>query len=197
MFSKSVERLIEGFAKLPGVGKKTAERLAFHIIQTNNKEVQEFLNAIVDAKKNLKLCSTCFNISDTDPCHICSDDSRNEKLLCVVEDVKNILAMEKTGEYRGKYHVLGGSLSPINGVRPEDLKIKELIIRVTEEKIEEAILAMNPKVEGETTAMYVAKLLKPYEVKVTRIAHGIPVGGDLEFVDEVTLLRALEGRREI
>ena len=187
-FSPSIERVIEGFAKLPGIGKKTAERLAFHIIQENNKEVQSFLNSIVDAKKSLKVCSKCFNISDTDPCHICENYKRNRELLCVVEDVRNIIAMERTGEYNGLYHVLGGSLSPMNGVKPEDLHIKELIIRITEDNIKEVILATNPRI---------AKLLKTYNVKVTRIAHGIPVGGDLEYVDEVTLSRALEGRREI
>ena len=184
-FSPSIERVIEGFAKLPGIGKKTAERLAFHIIQENNKEVQSFLNSIVDAKKSLKVCSKCFNISDTDPCYICENEKRNRELLCVVEDVRNIIAMERMGEYNGLYHVLGGSLSPMNGVKPEDLHIKEVI------------LATNPRIEGETTAVYIAKLLKTYNVKVTRIAHGIPVGGDLEYVDEVTLSRALEGRREI
>ena len=184
-FSPSIEKVIEGFAKLPGIGKKTAERLAFHIIQENNKEVQSFLNSI------------CFNISDTDPCYICKDEKRNKELLCVVEEVRNIIAMERTGEYKGLYHVLGGSLSPMNGVRPEDLHIKELIIRITEDNIKEVILATNPRIEGETTAVYIAKLLKTYNVKVTRIAHGIPVGGDLEYVDEVTLSRALEGRREI
>ena len=196
-FSPSIEKVIEGFAKLPGIGKKTAERLAFHIIQENNKEVQNFLNSIVEAKKSLKVCSKCFNISDTDPCYICKDEKRNKELLCVVEDVRNIIAMERTGEYKGLYHVLGGSLSPMNGVRPEDLHIKELIIRITEDNIKEVILATNPRIEGETTAVYIAKLLKTYNVKVTRIAHGIPVGGDLEYVDEVTLSRALEGRREI
>ena len=145
----------------------------------------------------MKVCSKCFNISDTDPCYICENEKRNRELLCVVEDVRNIIAMERTGEYNGLYHVLGGSLSPMNGVKPEDLHIKELIIRITEDNIKEVILATNPRIEGETTAVYIAKLLKTYNVKVTRIAHGIPVGGDLEYVDEVTLSRALEGRREI
>lgn len=196
-YSTSIQDLIDNLAKLPGIGGKTAERLAFHIIKENNKEVQQLLNAIVSAKKNLKKCSKCFNISDDEICPICSNKERNHKLICVVEDVKDIISMEKTGEYKGIYHVLEGVLSPMNGVSPEDLRIKELIIRVTEEKVEEVIIATNPKVEGETTASYIAKILKPYKVKVTRIAHGIPIGGDLEFVDEVTLAKAIEGRREM
>ncbi len=196
-YSTSIQDLIDNLAKLPGIGGKTAERLAFHIIKENNKEVQQLLNAIVSAKKNLKKCTKCFNISDDEICPICSNKERNHKLICVVEDVKDIISMEKTGEYKGIYHVLEGVLSPMNGVSPEDLRIKELIIRVTEEKVEEVIIATNPKVEGETTASYIAKILKPYKVKVTRIAHGIPIGGDLEFVDEVTLAKAIEGRREM
>lgn len=196
-YSTSIQDLIDNLAKLPGIGGKTAERLAFHIIKENNKEVQQLLNAIVSAKKNLKKCSKCFNISDDEICPICSNKERNHKLICVVEDVKDIISMEKTGEYKGIYHVLEGVLSPMNGVSPEDLRIKELIIRVTEEKVEEVIIATNPKVEGETTASYIAKILKPYKVKVTRIAHGIPIGGDLEFVDQVTLAKAIEGRREM
>lgn len=196
-YSSSIQNLIDNLAKLPGVGGKTAERLAFHIIKENNREVQQLLNAIVTAKKNLKKCSKCFNISDDEICPICSNKNRNHKLICVVEDVKDIISMEKTGEYKGVYHVLEGVLSPMNGVSPEDLRIKELIIRVTEEKAEEVIIATNPKVEGETTASYIANILKPYKVKVTRIAHGIPIGGDLEFVDEVTLAKAIEGRREM
>lgn len=196
-YSTSIQDLIDNLAKLPGIGGKTAERLAFHIIKENNKEVQQLLNAIVSAKKNLKKCTKCFNISDDEICPICSNKERNHKLICVVEDVKDIISMEKTGEYKGVYHVLEGVLSPMNGVSPEDLRIKELIIRVTEEKVEEVIVATNPKVEGETTASYIAKILKPYKVKVTRIAHGIPIGGDLEFVDEVTLAKAIEGRREM
>lgn len=196
-YSTSIQDLIDNLAKLPGIGGKTAERLAFHIIKENNKEVQQLLNSIVSAKKNLKKCTKCFNISDDEICPICSNKERNHKLICVVEDVKDIISMEKTGEYKGVYHVLEGVLSPMNGVSPEDLRIKELIIRVTEEKVEEVIIATNPKVEGETTASYIAKILKPYKVKVTRIAHGIPIGGDLEFVDEVTLAKAIEGRREM
>lgn len=195
-FSPIIQKLIDGFSKFPGIGKKTAERLAFHVIKGNNKEVQEFLNAIINAKKNLKTCAKCFNISEDELCPICLDKKRNNKLICVVEDVRDILAMERLHEFDGVYHVLQGTLSPMSGITPEDIRIKELIIRVKEEEIEEIILATNPKVEGETTASYIAKLLKQDKVKVTRIAHGIPVGGDLEYVDEITLLRALEGRRE-
>lgn len=195
-FSPIIQKLIDGFSKFPGIGKKTAERLAFHVIKGNNKEVQEFLNAIINAKNNLKTCAKCFNISEDELCPICSDKKRNNKLICVVEDVRDILAMERLHEFDGVYHVLQGTLSPMSGITPEDIRIKELIIRVKEEEIEEIILATNPKVEGETTASYIAKLLKQDKVKVTRIAHGIPVGGDLEYVDEITLLRALEGRRE-
>lgn len=195
-FSPIIQKLIDGFSKFPGIGKKTAERLAFHVIKGNNKEVQDFLNAIINAKKNLKTCAKCFNISEDELCPICSDKKRNNKLICVVEDVRDILAMERLHEFDGVYHVLQGTLSPMSGITPEDIRIKELIIRVKEEEIEEIILATNPKVEGETTASYIAKLLKQDKVKVTRIAHGIPVGGDLEYVDEITLLRALEGRRE-
>lgn len=196
-FSPTISKLIDEFAKFPGIGKKTAERLAFYVIQGNNKDVQQFLNSVVEAKKNLKICSKCFNISDTDPCHICTDEKRNQKLICVVEDVKDIIRIEKTNEYNGIYHVLQGTLSPMNGIGPDDIKIKELVVKVMENQAEEVIIATNPKIEGEATAIYISKLLKDLKVKVTRIAHGIPVGGDIEYVDEVTLLRALEGRREI
>lgn len=196
-FSPTISKLIDEFAKFPGIGKKTAERLAFYVIQGNNKDVQQFLNSVVEAKKNLKICSKCFNISDTDPCHICTDEKRNQKLICVVEDVKDIIRIEKTNEYNGIYHVLQGTLSPMNGIGPDDIKIKELVVKVMENQAEEVIIATNPKIEGEATAIYISKLLKDSKVKVTRIAHGIPVGGDIEYVDEVTLLRALEGRREI
>lgn len=196
-FTPTIQKLIDNFSKFPGIGRKTAERLAFYIIKGNNKEVQEFLNSIVDAKKNLKICKKCFNISDESPCLICSDPKRNQKLICVVEDVRDIILMERTMEYKGVYHVLQGTLSPMNGISPEELTIKELVVRVAENDVEEVIIATNPKVEGETTASYISKLLKPYNTKVTRIAHGIPVGGDLEYIDEITLSRALEGRREI
>lgn len=197
-YSPSIERLIESFAKLPSIGSKTAARLAFHMLNASEQETQDFINSIVNAKKNLKYCSKCFNISDTDPCPICENEKRNHASICVVEDVRDVIAMERTHEFKGVYHVLHGSISPMNGIGPEDIKIKELLNRLSgEEKIEEVIIATNPRVEGEATAMYLSKLIKPFGIKVTRIAHGVPVGGDIEYADEITLTKALEGRREI
>lgn len=168
------------------------------MLNASEQETQDFINSILNAKKNLKYCSKCFNISDTDPCPICGNEKRNHKSICVVEDVRDIIAMERTHEYKGVYHVLHGSISPMNGIGPEDIKIKELLNRLAgEEKIEEVIIATNPRVEGEATAMYLSKLIKPFGIKVTRIAHGVPVGGDIEYADEITLTKALEGRREI
>ncbi len=197
-YSPSIEKLIESFEKLPSIGNKTATRLAFHMLNLNEEETQEFVNSILNAKKNLKFCSKCYNISDTDPCPICANPKRNHASICVVEDVKDVIAMERTHEFKGVYHVLHGSISPMNGVGPEDIKIKELLNRIADkEKIEEIIIATNPRVEGEATAMYLSKLIKPFGIKVTRIAHGVPVGGDIEYADEITLTKALEGRREI
>lgn len=196
-YSPSIEKLIESFEKLPSIGNKTAARLAFYILDRPEEEVKEFVDAIINAKKNLKYCSKCFNISDTDPCEICSNPRRDESVICVVEDVKDVVAMERTHEFNGLYHVLHGSISPMNGVGPDDIKIKELLSRLMDGTVKELILATNPRVEGEATAMYISKLVKPMGVKVTRIAHGIPVGGDLEYTDEVTLSKALEGRREL
>lgn len=196
-YSPSIEKLIEAFEKLPSIGNKTAVRLAFYILNCSKQETDEFLSAIVNAKENLKYCSTCYNISDTDPCSICANNTRDKSVICVVEDVKDIVAMEKTHEFKGVYHVLHGSISPMNGIGPDDIKIKELLSRLMDGKVKEIILATNPRVEGEATAMYISKLVKPLGVKVTRIAHGIPVGGDLEYTDEVTLTKALEGRREL
>lgn len=196
-YSPSIEKLVEAFEKLPSIGHKTAVRLAFHMLDSSNEETQEFVKSIQDAKKNLKYCSKCYNISDTDPCPICGNPKRDESVICVVEDVKDIVAMEKTHEFKGVYHVLHGSISPMNGIGPDDIKLKELLSRLNPEIVKEIILATNPRVEGEATAMYISKLVKPLGIKVTRIAHGIPVGGDLEYTDEVTLTKALEGRREI
>lgn len=168
------------------------------MLNTSEQETQDFINSILNAKKNLKYCSKCFNISDTDPCPICENEKRNHASICVVEDVRDVIAMERTHEFKGVYHVLHGSISPMNGIGPEDIKIKELLNRLAgEEKIEEVIIATNPRVEGEATAMYLSKLIKPFGIKVTRIAHGVPVGGDIEYADEITLTKALEGRREI
>ena len=196
-YSPTIERLIENFEKLPSIGHKTATRLAFHMLNLNEEGVNEFINSITEAKKNLKYCSKCFNITDTDPCPICSSPKRDQATICVVEDVKDVVAMEKTHEFKGVYHVLHGSISPMNGIGPEDIKIKELLERLRDTDVKEIILATNPRVEGEATAIYLSKLIKPIGIKVTRIAHGIPVGGDLEYTDEITLSKALEGRREI
>ena len=196
-YSPSIEKLIESFEKLPSIGHKTAARLAFHILEQSKEQTQEFIDSIVNAKTNLKYCSSCYNISDTDPCPICANEKRDGAKICVVEDVRDIIAMEKTHEYKGKYHVLHGAISPMNGIGPDDIRIKELITRLGTEKIEELILATNPRVEGEATAMYISKLVKPLGIKVTRIAHGIPVGGDLEYADEITLIKAMEGRVEL
>ena len=196
-YSPSIERLIESFERLPSIGHKTAQRLAFYMLDQSKEEIKEFTDAIINAKKNLKFCSKCFNISDTDPCNICSNPKRDESIICVVEDVKDVLAMERTHEYNGFYHVLHGSISPMNGIGPEDIKIKELLARLMDGKVKEIILATNPRVEGEATSIYISKLVKPMGIKVTRIARGIPIGGDLEYTDEVTLAKALEGRSEI
>ena len=196
-YSPSIEKLIESFEKLPSIGHKTAARLAFHILEQSKEQTDEFINSIVNAKSNLKYCSICYNISDTDPCPICANEKRDSSKICVVEDVRDIIAMEKTHEYKGKYHVLHGAISPMNGIGPDDIRIKELIQRLEKEKIKELILATNPRVEGEATAMYISKLVKPLGIKVTRIAHGIPVGGDLEYADEITLIKAMEGRVEL
>ena len=196
-YSPSIEKLIEAFERLPSIGNKTAARLAFHILDASEEETNEFINAITNAKKNLKYCSVCFNISDTEPCNICGNPARDHSIICVVEDVRDVVAMERTHEFKGVYHVLHGSISPMNGIGPDDIKIKELLARLMEGEVKELILATNPRVEGDATAMYISKLVKPLGVKVTRIAHGIPVGGDLEYTDEVTLGKALEGRREL
>ncbi len=197
-YSPSIEKLIEAFERLPSIGHKTAVRLAFHMLDATEEETNEFISAITNAKKNLKYCSQCFNISDTDPCPICAGAKRDHNVICVVEDVRDIIAMERTHEFKGVYHVLHGSISPMNGIGPDDIKIKELLARIqANPEIKEIIVATNPRVEGEATAMYISKIIKTLGVKVTRIAHGIPVGGDLEYTDEVTLTKALEGRHEL
>lgn len=196
-YSPSIEKLIESFEKLPSIGHKTAQRLAFYMLDQSKEEIKEFTDSIINAKNNLKFCSKCFNISDTDPCNICSNPKRDESVICVVEDVKDVIAMERTHEFSGLYHVLHGSISPMNGIGPEDIKIKELLARLMDGTVKEIILATNPRVEGEATSIYISKLVKPLGIKVTRIARGIPIGGDLEYTDEVTLAKALEGRSEI
>ncbi|AOR24781.1 recombination mediator RecR [Clostridium taeniosporum] len=192
----AIEKLIEEFAKLPSIGKKTAQRLTLHILNLPDDEVREFATALVKAKGTIKYCSVCGNFTDTDPCALCSNPSRNKSIICVVEQPKDIMTMERVKEFNGLYHVLHGNISPMQGRGPQDIKIRELVARMNED-IKEVILATNPNIEGEATAMYIAKILKPLDVKVTRIAAGIPVGGDLEYADEVTLSKALEGRKEI
>ncbi|SKA96755.1 DNA replication and repair protein RecR [Caloramator quimbayensis] len=195
-YPQPISRLIEEFSKLPGVGPKTAQRLAFYVLNMDMSEAEKLSSAIINAKNNIKYCSVCGNLTDDDPCIICRNTSRDSNLICVVEEPKDVIAMEKTREYKGLYHVLHGVISPLGGVGPDDIRIKELLGRITPD-IKEIIIATNPNVEGEATAMYIARLIKPLGVKVTRIAHGIPVGADLEYADEVTLSKALEGRREI
>lgn len=196
-FSQSVTRLIEELSKLPGIGNKTAQRLAFHILNLPMENSEDLARAIVTARRNVRYCKTCCNLTDAEECNICGNIKREKKLICVVQDPRDVAAMEKTREFKGVYHVLHGAISPMEGIGPDEIRIKELLKRATEVEIEEVILATNPNVEGEATAMYIARLLKPFGIKVTRIAHGIPVGGDLEYADEVTLIRAMEGRREI
>ena len=196
-YSPSIEKLIESFERLPSIGHKTAVRLAFHMLDLSKEETDEFINSIINAKEKLKYCSNCYNISDTDPCPICSSPKRDNSVICVVEDVRDVMAMERTHEFKGVYHVLHGTISPMNGIGPEDIKIKELLNRIANNDIKEIIIATNPRVEGEATAIYLSKIIKPLGIKVTRIAHGVPFGGDLEYTDEVTLSRALEGRVQL
>ncbi len=190
-------RLVEQFAKLPGVGRKTAQRFAFFVLDQPEEKAKEFAQAILDARTKIKKCSVCGNLTDEELCPICAAKGRDTSLVCVVEDPRDVLAFERTKEYNGVYHVLHGLISPMDGVGPEQLTIKELLSRVNAGGIQEVIMATNPTVEGEATAMYVARLLKPLGVKVSRLAYGIPVGGNLEYADEVTLYRALEGRNEL
>ena len=192
---ESLNRLIDGLSDFPGIGKKTAERMAFYLLKSNDSWAQNLAKAIMDVKEQIHECPICHNISDTSPCSICSDAKRDPSLLCVVEDTTDLVVFEKTNHFRGKYHVLGGVLSPLDGIGPEDLHFDTLLERINGE--EEVIIATNPSAEGETTALYLAKLLKEHNIKITRLASGIPVGGDLEYTDEATLVSALEGRREI
>lgn len=195
-YAKPVARLIEELTKLPGIGPKTAQRLAFFIIGGTHEDAYNLATAITQAKEKIRYCSRCFNLTDVDPCNICSDTNRDQDSICVVEEPRDIVAMERTREYRGLYHVLHGAISPMEGIGPSELRIKELLSRLTD-NIKELVIATDPNVEGEATAMYLARLIKPMGIKVTRMAHGMPVGGDLEYVDEVTLSKALEGRREL
>ncbi len=196
-YAKPLNKLIKELSKLPGIGGKTAQRLAFHILSMDDDSALALADAIREAKTTMKYCSICGNLTDTDPCSICSDGTRDISTICVVEQPKDVIAMENMREYKGYYHVLHGVISPMEDIGPDSINLKSLITRLQDERIKELIIATNPTIEGEATAMYIARLIKPSGIKVTRIAHGIPVGGDLEYADEVTLLKALEGRREL
>jgi recombination protein RecR len=197
LYSPPIARLIEELEKLPGIGHKTAQRLAFHILNLPAEKSEALANAIKEAKLKTRYCSICSNITETDPCSICGSAKRDHGIICVVEDPKDVIAMERIREFNGVYHVLQGVISPMEGIGPEDIRIKELLQRIRDGNIREVIMATDPDVEGEATAMYISRLLKPIGIRITRIAHGIPVGGDLEYADEVTLAKALEGRREL
>lgn len=196
-YPEPIAKLIDAFTRLPGVGPKTAGRLAFHVLRMKEEDVIDFAKALVNVKRNLQYCSICCNITDTDPCRICQDKGRDPAVICVVQEPKDLVAMERTKEFHGYYHVLHGAISPMEGIGPDEIRIAELLRRLDDERVQELILATNPNVEGEATASYIYRLVKPFGLKVTRIAHGLPVGGDLEYADEVTLSKALEGRREL
>lgn len=196
-YPREFTKLINELAKLPGIGNKTAQRLAFNILQKSSEEAEKLSNAIIDAKNNIRECSVCGNLTDKEKCNICLDSRREQDVICVVESPKDLMSMEKIKEFRGVYHVLNGVISPIAGTGPDDINLKSLLNRIHENDVKEIILATNPNVEGEATAMFISRLVQPFNVKVSRLAHGIPVGGDLEFTDEITLLKAIQGRKEI
>jgi len=195
--TKSLERLIDEFNRLPGIGRKSATRLAFHVLDMEDFEIERFTKAISEVKENTKRCKICYNFSEEDICEVCRDEHRNKEVICVVEDTKDIISLERAKNYRGVYHVLNGKIAPLNGMTPDKLNIKSLMERVAAEDITEIILALNPDLEGETTAMYLTKLLKPFGVKVTKIASGIPMGGNIEFSDIATISKAMDGRQEL
>lgn len=196
-YTKPLAQLIEFFQKFPGIGPKSAQRMAFHLLKMPLSDVKRFSQILVEAKENIHYCNICFNMSASNPCEICSDSNRDKSIICVVAETKDLIAIEKTREYKGLYHVLQGTLSPLDGIGVEDIRIKELLTRITDEEVKEIILALSPSVEGEATSMYLTKLLKPFNIKISRIAFGIPIGSDLEFADEITLAKAIEGRRII
>lgn len=196
-YAKPLNRLINELGKLPGIGGKTAQRLAFHILSMPEGEAESIAESIIYARRNMKYCSVCGNLTDSDPCSICTDQSRERDVICVVEDPRDVLAMERIKDFHGLYHVLHGAISPMEGIGPDDINLRSLIVRLQENDVKEVILATNPNIEGEATAMYIAKLIKPSGIEVSRIAHGIPVGGDLEYADEMTLFKAMEGRRKL
>lgn|SRR5690625_713765 len=197
MYPEPIAQLIEAFTRLPGIGVRTAARLAFHVLRMQEDDVTDFAKALMSVKRDLEYCSVCCNITDMNPCRYCSDKSRDPSVICVVQEPKDVIAMERTKEFTGYYHVLHGAISPVEGIGPDDIHMAELMRRLSDERVQELILATNPNIEGEATAMYLSRLTKPFGIKVTRIAHGLPVGGDLEYADEVTLTKALEGRREV
>lgn len=194
---RSVTRLIEEFHRLPGIGPKTAQRLTFYLLRTSKTQVDSLSDAIRDLREKITTCALCQNIAEANPCNICRDESRDQTMICVIEEPLDLVAIERTREYRGLYHVLHGAISPVEGIGPEDLRIKELLERLRDGRVQEVLLATNPNLEGEATAMYLERLIKPLGIRMTRLARGLPVGGDLEYADEVTLTRALEGRREV
>jgi recombination protein RecR len=196
-YAKPIDHLIDALTRLPGIGKKTASRLAFHILRSSSSEAQELARAILDVKEKIRLCSICFNLTDEDPCRICQDERRAGEILCVVEGPNDLIAIENTGGFNGRYHVLHGAISPLEGIGPDHLKMKELLERLRKERISEVILANNPTVEGGATALFLVDLIKPLGIKVTRIAYGIPMGSEIEYSDGMTLSKALEGRREV
>ncbi|TDF92197.1 recombination mediator RecR [Paenibacillus piri] len=196
-YPEPLAKLIDAFSRLPGIGPKTAARLAFHVLRMKEDDCIDFAKALVNVKRNLHYCSVCCNITDTDPCRICQDKGRDRSIICVVQEPKDLVAMERTKEFNGYYHVLHGAISPMEGIGPDEIRIADLLKRLSDEHVQELILATNPNIEGEATAMYLSRLVRPFGLKVTRIAHGLPVGGDLEYADEVTLTKALEGRREL
>ncbi len=196
-YPEPISKLIDSFMKLPGIGPKTAARLAFFVLGMKEDTVLDFAKALVDAKRNLSFCTICGHITDTDPCRICQDKQRDDTIICVVQDPKDVIALEKMRDYHGLYHVLHGAISPMDGIGPEDINVPPLLKRLQNERVQELILATNPTIEGEATAMYISRLVKPSGIRTTRIAHGLPIGGDLEYADEVTLSKALEGRREL
>jgi len=197
MVADPIARLVRELARLPGIGEKTAQRLAFHVLEAGPEQARELAEAVVAVVRDVRCCSTCQTLTERDPCPICTDGGRDPKIICVVEGVPDLLAVERTREFRGRYHVLHGTLSPLDGVGPADLKIKELLLRLERSPVEEVLVATNPDVEGEATALYLQRLLKPLGIRVTRIAQGVPMGGDLEFADQATLARAVAGRREL
>ena len=197
IYPKSIASLIEHFQKFPSVGPKSAQRMAFYLLRMPKSEVEKFAQSMIDAKENTKTCEICFNLSATSPCEICSSSQRDKSIICVVAETKDLIAIEKTNEYKGLYHVLQGLISPMDGIGADDIRIKELLSRLTDERVKEIILALSPSVEGEATSLYLSKLIKPVGVKISRIAFGLPVGADLEYADEITIAKAIEGRREL